>query len=68
MHRWFYAHHYLQLGIQLLICGLVYGLGLAWASLTGRALRVGELSASPVSESSEVSLVTTGFETYQQDA
>ncbi len=68
MNRWFFAHHYLQLGIELLICAIVYGLGLGWASLTGRALRVGELAASPGSEPAEVSLVTTGLETYQQDA
>jgi O-antigen/teichoic acid export membrane protein len=68
LHRWFVAHNYWQLGIQLLIGGAVYGLALLWASLTGRALRVGELTAFPGSKSSEVSLVATGFESYQQDA
>jgi O-antigen/teichoic acid export membrane protein len=68
MHRWFVAHHYWQLGIQLLICGVVYGAGLVWAYLTGRALRVGQLGAFPDSNSTKVSLVATGFESYQQDA
>jgi O-antigen/teichoic acid export membrane protein len=68
LHRWFVAHNYWQLGIQLLICGAVYGLALLWASLTGRALRVRELAAFPDSKSPEVSLVATGFESYQQDA
>lgn len=68
MHHWFVAHHYWQLGIQLSICGVVYGGGLAWASLTGRALRVGELAAFPDSKSADLTLVATGFESYQQDA
>jgi O-antigen/teichoic acid export membrane protein len=67
IHRWFVAHHFWQLGIQLLICGAVYGAGLAWASLTGRALRVSELAAYPDSKSAEKGLVAMGFETYQQD-
>jgi O-antigen/teichoic acid export membrane protein len=67
LHHWFIPHNYWQLGTQLLICGSVYGPGLLWASLTGRALRVGKLAAFPDSKSPEVELVTTGFETYQQD-
>ncbi|MCU1272465.1 MAG: hypothetical protein JWN74_3759 [Acidobacteriaceae bacterium] len=68
LHRWFVAHNYWQLGIQLLICGAVYGLALLWASLTGRALRIGKLATSPDVKSPEVGLVATGFESYQQDA
>jgi O-antigen/teichoic acid export membrane protein len=45
MRRWFVAHNYWQLGIQLLVGGIVYGLGLAWVFFTNRALRVGELAA-----------------------
>src|SRR4051812_4402889 len=44
MRRWFVAHNYWQLGIQLLVGGIVYGLGLAWVFLTSRALRVGQLA------------------------
>lgn len=44
MRRWFVAHNYWQLGIQLLVGGIVYGLGLAWVFFTSRALRVGQLA------------------------
>jgi O-antigen/teichoic acid export membrane protein len=44
MRKWFVAHTYRQLILQLLAGGLVYGLCLGWASLTGRALHVGNLS------------------------
>ncbi len=44
MQRWFIPHHYVELALQLLIAGMVYGLGLLWVVLTNRALRVGELA------------------------
>jgi O-antigen/teichoic acid export membrane protein len=43
MQRWFVAHTYRQLAVELLAGGLVYGACLAWAYLTGKALRVGDL-------------------------
>jgi O-antigen/teichoic acid export membrane protein len=46
MRRWFVAHTYRQLALQLLAGLAVYGAGIAWAYLTGRALDVGELLAS----------------------
>lgn len=45
MQRWFIPHTYRQLALQLLIGGVVYGLGLIWVYATGRALRAGELAA-----------------------
>jgi O-antigen/teichoic acid export membrane protein len=44
MRRWFVAHTYPQLIAQLLAGGLVYTIGLAWAHMTDRALRVVDLS------------------------
>jgi O-antigen/teichoic acid export membrane protein len=44
MQRWFVPHNYRQLGLQLLIAGIVYGLGLLWATLTKQALRVSDLA------------------------
>jgi O-antigen/teichoic acid export membrane protein len=44
MQRWFVPHNYRQLGFQLLIAGIVYGLGVLWAILTKQALRVSELA------------------------
>jgi len=44
MQRWFVPHHYWQLAVQLLIGGTVYGLGLVWAVVTKRVLRVGDLA------------------------
>ena len=44
MQRWFVPHRYWQLAVQLLIGGTVYGLGLVWAVVTKRVLRVGDLA------------------------
>ena len=68
MQRWFVAHNYWQLGIQLLICGMVYTLGLGWAFLTNNALRIGQLADKENSKPSEISLVASAVESYQQDA
>ena len=46
MQRWFVAHTYRQLTVQLLAGGLVYGLFLGWAYITVRALHVGDLVPS----------------------
>jgi O-antigen/teichoic acid export membrane protein len=40
MQRWFVPHNYRQLGMQMLIAGVVYGLGVLWSILTKQALRV----------------------------
>jgi len=44
MQRWRAPHSYRQLIPQLLVGGLVYGLGLGWAYITDRALHTGDLS------------------------
>jgi O-antigen/teichoic acid export membrane protein len=49
LRHWFVAQTILQLGFQLLIAGLVYGLCLARVYLKDQAFRVGRLS--PVEES-----------------
>jgi O-antigen/teichoic acid export membrane protein len=43
MQRWFVAHTYRQLAVQLLAGGLVYGAGCAWAYVSGKALHVDNL-------------------------
>jgi O-antigen/teichoic acid export membrane protein len=43
MQRWFVAHTYRQLAVQLLAGGLVYGACCAWAYVSGKALHVGNL-------------------------
>ncbi|HZR66105.1 MAG TPA: oligosaccharide flippase family protein [Terriglobales bacterium] len=66
MRRWSVAHHYWELGAQLLIAGAVYGAGLWWAWSTQRAFRVGELISK--GKSGQIELAAAGFETFQQDA
>jgi O-antigen/teichoic acid export membrane protein len=62
MRRWFVAHNYWQLGIQLVVGGIVYGLGLAWVFLTNRALRVGELAAIQELQPFDAGLVASAVE------
>ena len=61
MHRWYIPHTYRQLAPQLLIAGVVYGVGLLWLYATGRALRTGELAAQQESASidSDLSVAAT---------
>jgi O-antigen/teichoic acid export membrane protein len=54
MKRWHVPHTYRQLALQLLVGGIVYGLGLLWVYATGRALKAGELSAQPESLAVEI--------------
>lgn len=63
MQRWFIPHHLGPLLIQLVIAGLVYGLGLAWAFWTHRAWDVGPLGSN---QEDEVTLALV--ETYQEEA
>lgn len=44
MQRWFVAHTYRQLAIQLLAGGATYAVCVGWAYMTDRALHVGELT------------------------
>jgi len=49
MKQWFVPHNYLQLLAQLAIAGLVYGLTVAWAFTSKRAMKVGTLhSPEPI--------------------
>jgi O-antigen/teichoic acid export membrane protein len=50
MQRWFIPHKLGPLLVQLVIAGIVYGLGLAWAFWTKRAWDVGHLGESPEDE------------------
>jgi hypothetical protein len=63
MQRWFVPHRLSQLLIQLVIAGLVYGVGLAWAFWTHRAWDVGQ---SGTNQEDEVTLDLV--ETYQEEA
>jgi len=45
--RWFFAHTYWQVGMQILIGLAPYALGLAWAYHSGRLLRVQGTTTSP---------------------
>ena len=62
MRRWFVPHNYWQLGIQLLVGGIVYGLGLAWVFITSRALRVGQLAAIQELQPFDAGLVASAVE------
>jgi O-antigen/teichoic acid export membrane protein len=62
MRRWFVAHNYWELGIQLLVAGIVYASGLAWAYFTDRALRVGQLAAPQKMKPFDAGLVASTVE------
>lgn len=68
MQRWFVPHNYRQLGFQLLIAAIVYGLGLLWAVLTNHALRLrpGSLDGKSGLAVSKVA-ISTAEEIYQPD-
>jgi len=53
MRRWFIPHNYKQLAIQMVISGVVYGLGVLWLFMSKRAFKVGELA--PRETSTEIS-------------
>lgn len=66
MQRWFVAHNYRQLALQLAVGALVYGLCLLWAFLTNSALHVGDLS--PTQEKQRAPLpVLASVEDFQHD-
>jgi O-antigen/teichoic acid export membrane protein len=60
-------HTYRQIIPQLLVAGVVYALGLAWAYKTNRALHVDELSLQPEAMSPELAPVAPVVESYQDD-
>lgn len=63
MQRWYIPHHLPGLLVQLVIAGVVYGLGLGWAFWSHRAWDVGQLAAN---EEDEISMALV--ETYQEEA
>jgi O-antigen/teichoic acid export membrane protein len=67
MQRWFIPHNYRQLGLQLFIAAIVYGLGLLWVVLTNRALRLSELALKGRSAQPAISMVSAPEEIYQPD-
>jgi hypothetical protein len=67
MRRWFVPHNYRQLGIQLFIGGVVYGLGLLWVVMSKRALRIDDSSLQGRSIEAPKLVVSTPEEIYQQD-
>ncbi|MGC2195349.1 MAG: oligosaccharide flippase family protein [Terriglobales bacterium] len=62
MRRWFIAHTYLEVGLQILISLLPYGLGAFWALWTKRLWQVGELSGKQMDE-----VAVALIETYQEE-
>ena len=64
---WFVPHHYLQLGLQLLIGGVVYGAGLAWAYLSNRATQIGRLTFENPKDTADVAVLPTPLESVQED-
>jgi O-antigen/teichoic acid export membrane protein len=60
--HWFVAHNYLQVGLQVLIGLVPYGIGVAWATWTRRVWQVGELSSQ---QQDEVAVAL--IETYQEE-
>lgn len=67
MQRWFGAHTYLQLASQLSMGGIAYGLGLAWAYRTNRALHVGDLTPPTEKFGTQITGIATVVESYQED-
>jgi O-antigen/teichoic acid export membrane protein len=67
MRRWFVPHNYRQLGIQLVIGGAVYGLGMLWVVMSNRALRVDDSSLQGRSVQAQKLVVSPSEEIYQQD-
>jgi O-antigen/teichoic acid export membrane protein len=54
MRRWFFAHTYLQVALQILIGLLPYALGLMWAARTERIWRVTPLPPQPYADDAVV--------------
>jgi O-antigen/teichoic acid export membrane protein len=66
MQRWFVAHTYRQLAVQLLAGGAVYGACCAWAYVTGKALHVVDLV--PLAEQLQPATVASmQSDTFQDD-
>lgn len=66
MRKWVIPHSYRQLIPQLVVGGLVYGLGVGWAYLSNRVLHTTDLSAGPAVL--QVEPVSPGMEGISEDA
>jgi hypothetical protein len=62
MRHWFLARTVVQVGIQILISMVPYGLGVLWALRTKRVWRVGELSSRQLDE-----VAIALIDTYQEE-
>jgi hypothetical protein len=62
MRHWFIARTYLEVGLQILLAMIPYGLGLAWAFWTKRVWQVGELTSTEMDE-----VAVALIETYQEE-
>lgn len=63
MHRWFVAHNYFQLAIQLLLGIAVYGVGLLWAIWTRKVWKVEGIHDQDTANQVAIGLI----ESYQQE-
>jgi O-antigen/teichoic acid export membrane protein len=68
LRRWFVPHNYRELGLQLGMGGMVYGLGLAWAYFSNRALRTGELVVKLEAQPDAAAAMADAVETYQGES
>ncbi len=59
MRRWFFARTYLEVGLQIVLSLIPYGIGIAWAIWTGRVWRAPQLSAGKHIDEVGVALVDT---------
>jgi O-antigen/teichoic acid export membrane protein len=62
LRHWFVAHTYVQVGFQILISLVPYGLGVLWAIWTKRVWQMGELSSQQMDE-----VAVALIETYQEE-
>ena len=65
LQRWVIPHSYRELIPQLLIGGIVYGLGLAWAYFSNRALHTADISTP--ANVVQLDPVPSGVESYSED-
>jgi O-antigen/teichoic acid export membrane protein len=67
MQKWFVAHTYRQLAVQLLAGGRAYAVCVGWAYVTDRALHVGDLAPSAGNLMPEMPPLPPAFEGDQED-
>jgi O-antigen/teichoic acid export membrane protein len=66
MQHFFVPHGYRQLALHMLAGGTVYGLCMAWAYTSGKALHVTNLS-TPAEQAHEVEMIASSIETLPED-